>query len=229
MTAAPSDDDAEAPKRRTAVSRELTPERLERLLSALDPDRETAAERYVSIRARLAQYFVWERCTDAGALADDVVDRVARRLAEGEQIPNLPGYFLGVARLVRLEARQRQQREERVGAEAARALHHGDDPDDTGPLDCLARCLSRLSPDRRRDLMTYYTGGAGARIENRRRLADERGIGSVALRNRMLRLRQRLETCVSECLAARGVRDGSGTIGTPVEARSGTAPTDDAS
>jgi hypothetical protein len=46
----------------------------------------------------------------------------------------------------------------------------------------------------------YYAGEKRARIERRQRLAAQLGIEINALRNRALRLREKLETCVENCL-----------------------------
>jgi DNA-directed RNA polymerase specialized sigma24 family protein len=210
MPAAHSDDTTGGPAHLSTRPRELTPERFDHLLDALSSNRDEAAERYVAARSRLVQFFRWERCDDAETLADDVVDRVARRLSEGEQIANLGGYFLGVARLVRLEARQRQARDGRLAPDIAEALQPDGPSDDHESLACLERCLARLPDARRGELLAYYTGDAGGRIAARRGLAAALGIGPVALRNRMLRLRQRLERCVNQCLTVPARRDGSG-------------------
>ena len=47
----------------------------------------------------------------------------------------------------------------------------------------------------------YYEGDAGAKIETRRRLAEEQGISVASLRMRLQRLRVRLEECTTDCLA----------------------------
>jgi DNA-directed RNA polymerase specialized sigma24 family protein len=191
-----------------AVKRDLTQDQLERLLERLGDTRTAAGERYNSTRARLIQFFRWQQVTAAEDLADEVLNRVARRLSEGEEIPNLPGYVHGVARLVALEARDRQARERRAYDEHLRQQNAPPEPNQR-MLDCLDRCLATLSQDRRDHLLAYYTGDQSARIGQRARLATALGVGAVALRNRMLRLRQRLEACVKECLDSPAERDGS--------------------
>jgi DNA-directed RNA polymerase specialized sigma24 family protein len=69
-------------------------------------------------------------------------------------------------------------------------------------LDCLERCLAELSPADRELIDQYYRGETRAKIENRRRLAEERGIPLNALRIRMLRIREKLEACVQRRLNA---------------------------
>ena len=73
---------------------------------------------------------------------------------------------------------------------------------------CLERCLAQLGPGGRELLVRYYEEGGTARIDSRRALAEELGIPAGAVRNRVQRLRDRLEECVRSCLRARG-RHGS--------------------
>lgn len=195
---------------------ELTPERFECLLQQLASDRAEAAERYNRIRSRLIQFLTWERCDDPAHLADEAINRVARRVAEGATISNLTGYFLGVARLVAREGHDRHARRLRVLGELARqgrtiaaAEDHPSVEPQEAALRCLERCMRGLDPERKQQLLAYYTGETTARIVQRKRLAVELALRPTALRNRMLRLRERLERCVHSCMTAGPRRDGS--------------------
>lgn len=157
-------------------------------------------ERYETLRARLIRFFQWERFADSEELADEVLNRVARKLAEGEQIVNLEAYVSGVARLVLREAANRDRRRER-------ALERRPEPDpfqeDPAAQDCLERQLAKLPPADRTLILRYYSGERSGRIENRKQLAAQLGLNLNALRNRALRLRTRLESLVRACLEAR--------------------------
>ena len=59
-------------------SRKRESRALERLLSALDPNREKAAEIYVAVHNRLATYFRLNRCPGEEDLADEVFDIMDR-------------------------------------------------------------------------------------------------------------------------------------------------------
>jgi DNA-directed RNA polymerase specialized sigma24 family protein len=192
--------------------RDLTADRLQRLLERLGDESSAAGERYNGLRARLIQFFRWQQLPAGEDLADEVLNRVARRLEEGEDIPNIYGYAAGVARLVALETRQHGSRERRALEAYTRirqSLEPGQGPLDERALDCLDTCLARLSPERREHLLAYYTGDQDTRIRERNRLAERLGIGPVALRNRMLRMRQQLEVCLQECLNGEAGRDDS--------------------
>ncbi len=196
---------------------DLTADRLAHLLERLAPVPTDAAEQYTRLCRRLSAYFTWERCADPDRLADEVVDRVARRLADGEVVANLSGYVLGVARHVASEARARRDREARAMAELERTgLPDVTDDQAETALACLDSCLSRLDESRRRQLLTYYSSDLSARITERRQLAVSLDVKPVALRNRMLRLRQRLEICVARCRSGTN-RDGSSRPPTEIE------------
>jgi DNA-directed RNA polymerase specialized sigma24 family protein len=192
----------------------LTPHLLDRLLARLDSDRDLAAERYNALRSRLIQYFSWQHVEGPEALADEVMNRVARRLAEVEPILSVPAYALGVARRVMLETADRRAREGRAHDEYARRTEAAEPGHDEQALACLDQCLDQLAADRREHLLAYYAGEQGGRIERRRVLAARLGIDAVALRNRMLRLRQGLGSCMERCLAG---RDEFGRRATPFE------------
>jgi RNA polymerase sigma factor (sigma-70 family) len=180
----------------------LTPEGFESLLTQLDPERERAGELYETIRRKLVRLFEWRGCSSPEDLADETINRVARRLAEGVELrSNDPyGYFCGVAHLVYKEVLRRAAREHRAlasGDWSAPAAEE-EEPSDAR-LDCLRRCLAELSPDQRDLVLRYYRGEGN--IRNRQELAREAGIPMNALRIRVHRVRRKLESCVHACLS----------------------------
>jgi hypothetical protein len=83
--------------------------------------------------------------------------------------------------------------------------------DSEAALECLESCLDAL-PRHGRDLITrYYQGDRLAKVRNRKDLSESLGLAPNALRNRALRLRARLETCVARCLNRRDGLVDSGT------------------
>lgn len=175
----------------------LTADTFERLLATLDPDRERAAVAYEQLRFRLVGLLRWWGAPAAEQLADDTLDRVARKLQEGATIPSgsLGAYVRGVARLVFYESsRERLALAPLTGQEPAPI------PSDAAPAaaECLDRCLASWSKADRDLLLRYY--GAGKASDVRRRIADELAISMTALRIRTHRLRIRVERCVAECV-----------------------------
>jgi len=163
-----------------------------RLLAALHPDRDQAALRYEQLRDRLARVFLWEHAIDPEALADEALTRLARRLDEGEIVNNIPAFLNGIARNLLKEETTRRHR--------LQPLTDLPSPPDSSEVElhhaALENCLSTWEPDKRKLLLAYYQGDNSARIQNRQRLAGELGLELNALRNRALRLRDRLESCI---------------------------------
>ncbi len=166
----------------------------DRLLAALDSDRERAGQRYQELRERLIRVLLWERATDPETLADEVLTRLARRLAEGEVVQNIPAFLNGIARNVLKEEATRLHRLAPLTDVPAPAS----DAEVEQLHVALERCLSSWEPDKRQFLLAYYQGDQTARIRNRARLAAELGLELNALRNRALRLRDRLENCLRQ-------------------------------
>ena len=179
------------------------PSGLDLLLAALDPDRARAAEKLLLLRRKLLKFFAWNRVPFPDELADETLDRVARRLSEGEVIrATAPGaYVHGVARNVLRESWSRSRLVR--GPEAVLAPTPADEQAIAERRSrCLDRCLARLSEDNRRLLLAYYqTDEGAAKIASRRHLAGELQVSGGALRLRLHRLRVDLEGCVRSCLA----------------------------
>ena len=179
----------------------LNQEAFDKLLVAFDVDRETAGQKYLEIRNNLTRFFEWRGCSFPEDHADETINRMAKRVAEGEAILNHSGYAMGVARLLLLEINKVRQREQSALAEigAAPEVYVPED-DGESRLICLRSCLQTLSPDNRELILQYYQGEKGEKIQNRKKLLDRLGIPVNTLRMRALRLRERLQSCVEECL-----------------------------
>lgn len=173
---------------------------LNQLLRRLHPDPSEAAEQYLRLRYKLVGYFEFERYANADDLADEVLDRLARRLSAGDDVEHLGAFALGVARLVAREARQHEVEAGRKLQEFVRVSAGASLVKDESALNCLDGCLGRLAPESRAFILAYYSGDRSERIENRRRLAAGLGVDPAALRNRALRLRAHLEKCLKGCL-----------------------------
>lgn len=179
----------------------------DRLLAALSDDRTAAAEHYERIRARLIKFFTWERCPFPEDHADETINRVAKRVSEGEELQNASSYFYGAARMVLKEIITHQHRQSRAAEEFKRLPQFAEAPDEAedrqASLECLTDCLARVTPEQQSFILQYYEGERGHRIENRKRMAEELQLPLNALRNRALRLREKMENCVSKCLTAK--------------------------
>lgn len=175
----------------------LTRQAFDRLLAEFDPDPSRAAVRYEHTRRALTFRFERRGCPCAADLADEVFDRVARKLDAGEDIRDLPRFFHGVARHVLQEYWHDHPHEPvALNVNAASATVGTDTP----LQDCLDDCLTRLAPDERALMIEYYQGEKGAKILNRKRLADVLGVSMNVLSLRAFRLRAALRACVTSCL-----------------------------
>lgn len=181
------------------------------LLSFFDRDPERAGVRYRDLHARLVKFFQWQGVPEAEEHADEVLDRLLRKISDGETVANVNGYAIAIARCVFLEWRKRIERQAEVlrlvaAPDAAEEPPVGDD-DGERQRQWFDECLSTLSATNREIILRYYTGERRTKIEARRELAQSLGIDLNALRVRAHRIRTQLETCV----AAGMNDDGRGT------------------
>lgn len=179
----------------------LTQEAFDRLLVSFGGDRENGGRKYLEIRTNLTRFFEWRGCSFPEDHADETINRIAKRVAEGEQILNHSGYAMGVARLLLLEINKGRQREQSALAEIGAASDVYEEPDDDeARLTCLRSCLQALSTENRGLILQYYQGEKSEKINNRKKLLEHLGVTVSTLRMRALRLREKLQLCVEECL-----------------------------
>jgi DNA-directed RNA polymerase specialized sigma24 family protein len=180
----------------------LTQDAFDKLLIAFGGDRESGSEKYLEIRGNLTRFFEWRGCPFPEDHADETMNRVAKKVAQGEEILNPAGYAMGVARLLLLEIVKGRQREQSALTEIGRESETYEAEDDgEGRLTCLRNCLQTLSPDNRDLILQYYQGEKSEKIQNRKKLMESLGVPVNTLRMRALRVRERLQGCVEECLS----------------------------
>lgn len=181
----------------------------ERLLALFGAGDAVRNERYRELRRHLMLFFARHHCPFPEDLADEVIDRVARRLGEGVPLraEALRFYCGGVARHLYRE----YLRDCTLQADRASRLAHllpdrvepANDPYDR-VLDCLDHCLSLLSTAERRLLLAYYEGDDLA--EERQKICRELRVSPNSLRLRTHRLRRKIEGELRARLA--GGREG---------------------
>jgi DNA-directed RNA polymerase specialized sigma24 family protein len=188
------------------VRRSLTAEAFDKLLASLDSDRERAGEKYEEIRRGLVCLFEWRGAPFPDEHADETINRVARKLDEGNELNDPIPYMYGVARLVLLEVYKSRERERAALAQLTASVRVPSDTEETSSnlrLDCLERCLDELPGESRDFLKEYYQGEKRVKIENRQKLAGRLRIPLNALRLRARRAREKLEVCVHTCVSRR--------------------------
>ena len=187
----------------------LSADAFERLLAALNSDRERAAIEYEQLRHRIIGLLRWWGALQPEELADETLDRVARKLEEGASVVecSLGAYVRGVARMVFYESTRQAagapiDREPVVLPDHVDPSRRSDDAEAEQASECLDRCLASLDAADRTLLLRYYDAGKAADV--RRRLADELGISVTALRIRTHRLRAQVERGMTACLGLAG-------------------------
>ena len=165
------------------------------------------ASAYEQLRLRLVTFFRHRFPVEAEALADEAIDRLARRIEEGTAIENPASYALGIARFLVLEAGARQRKETQAARDALFELELNSSETESDPaLPALRACLEAMDAESAQLILGYYgTDDGGSRIERRQRLAESFGVTLNALRNRALRTRLALEKCVSARLVGKTV------------------------
>jgi hypothetical protein len=168
-------------------------EAFDKLLAWLDPDRDKAVEKYQRIYSRLVRIFSARGCWVAEDLTDETVNVVASRIdyliAIYHGDPAL--YFYGVGKNIYREW---------VKKTPPPAVPRIDNSEIEYRCGCLQKCLEKLAtPEEAKMAIRYHEGEGRARIENRKKMAEELGINLNALRIRICHLQARLRPCIEEC------------------------------
>ena len=184
-----------------------TPSAFQRLLNWLDGATNSEGQKYLEMRRRLVAYFDRKNCATPDDLADETLDRVARRLEE-ENISTAEApakYCYIMARFVFMEHLRLSRQEgnlasdlERNSTEAMSDFSQAPD-EKNDRLSCMEECINQLQPADREIILGYYVGKGREKIESRRSLAQRLSITSNALSIRACRIRDRLENCVRDC------------------------------
>lgn len=192
----------------------ITSSAFNRLLSWLDENENSDGQRYLEIRERLVAYFDRKNCLSPDELADETLNRVARRLEEEPIESETPAkYCYIVARFVFLESLrnagksslplddiiEKNQERQIIANYSVEEEKDGQEK----KLECLEFCVGKLDAGNREIILSYYHGIERIKIENRRRLAQKLNISSNALTIRACRIRDKLETCVRNCIAGK--------------------------
>lgn len=189
----------------------MTSSAFRNLLGWLDAGDDSDGRNYLEMRQRLVAFFDRKNCLNADELADETLNRVARRLEEEGKIEaDAPAKYCYItAKFVFMESLRGADKKnvplEDVLRQPKSRQFTAEDEDDARRrkekmLDCLEKCTDKLEAANRDVIVNYYHGEERAKIENRRALAGKLGISTNALTIRACRIRDRLESCVGECV-----------------------------
>ena len=187
----------------------LQGEALERLLSWLNPDHERAASDYVRFHQRLTKIFAARGCRRPEECADETFNRVARQVFTGKEIrtDDRLAYLEGVARYVLREEWTKPAPDPLEELSAEKLLQNNPRKQDEVEEKerqqvCLDECLEKLPQESRLLILEYYAEDKSLKSDTREQMAVRLGIERGVLRNRIFKLRNKLRSCVVECLAS---------------------------
>lgn len=175
------------------------------LLALFSHDRDEAGLGYERVRTRLVRFFEFRGCSDAEALADETLNRVALKAGGFDKSKDvkLTSYVYGFAANVYREyARSPRPREQVIDADdfiyQLRAPQPNDDNEEL--FTCLTSCLWKLEPGDRELVAEYYSREKQEKIDTRRRMAERLGCRLEVLHTRVFRLKAALRKCMSRCV-----------------------------
>ena len=179
----------------------LTSEAFDRLLACLDTDRERAGVKYETVRRKLVKFFEWRGAEFPEEHADEAINRVARKITEGEEIRDLNHYVGGVARLLLMEIFKRRHQERAALEHLPASELPAEESAEINPrVKCFEICVDALAAENRDLIVAYYREEKRNKIEHRKELARRLEIPLNALRIRAHRIRAKLEECVHRCV-----------------------------
>jgi RNA polymerase sigma factor (sigma-70 family) len=179
----------------------LSGEALAGFLACLDLDSDRAGEKYESLRLMLMKFFDWRGAHFPEECADETINRVIRKIDEGETIRDIPTYCHGVARLVLLEKLKSPESRRADFEELPPDALVAPEPEEKDEKqECFEWCLKELPVESRQLILHYYSDEKREKIDRRLALAQRLGIPLNTLRSRAQRIRNRLEECVNGCI-----------------------------
>jgi len=179
------------------VKTEITQESFAGFLEWLSPDSGRAGEEYERLRFRLCRFFSLRHCHFADELADETINRVILK-SSAEEIQNKLAYCLGVAKNVYRES----LRKERAHLDIDEVDIAANAPvQQSFSSECLDKCLAELPSDSRDLLLNYFSEEKQEKIKLHQLISAKLKMTQTALRMRVMRSKQKLKTCVEECMS----------------------------
>ncbi|HEY8561666.1 MAG TPA: hypothetical protein VIL74_14920 [Pyrinomonadaceae bacterium] len=174
----------------------LTSESFAKLLQALSPDEAESARLYTKLHKSLANYFALKGIAAPDDAADETIDRIPERINEDTKKEDIRYIAFSVARYVFLEKIRKEQKRARADERFYEKNGDGQTLDENDGYESLRDCFQALY-ERERELLVRYFADLEAPelFAHRQKLAAREGIDLNALRNRISRLRRRLEDC----------------------------------
>lgn len=181
------------------MPKSLTSESFAKLLKAFSEDEAEASRLYTNLRDSLIRFFQLRGISDPDKAADDTIDRIAEKLDQDTKIEDLRKFAFGVARFIYLEKLRKEQ--SRLHAIDAFFLKDSESKEfgTSDEIETFRECFKKLYNHERELLLVYFEDlSADKLFEARQKLAARENIELNTLRNRISRLRKRLEDCIGK-------------------------------
>lgn len=172
------------------------------LLTRFDRDPLRAWQAHEDLRKKLISYFEYNHHLDAEELAEEALDRIAKR-PDLQTLGNIVEFAFGVARNLRKEHfRRASKRADVPDLEAISDTVNGNSSAEDAilgrisqerQLRCFHRCMCSLSAEEREMVRRYYPSENGDPEAQRLSLAADLGLKVGALRTRMARIKEKLQ------------------------------------
>ncbi len=191
----------------------ITQESFELLLQWLDQDIETAEKKYLDLRAKTIRYFQSQGCLEPDICADLTFSRAGQKLSSGVEVQTQEhyAYIRGIARFVLMEYWRIKETPAKSLDELLPINHPTVNPkaveqeedrqlNQEKMLKCLEICLQQLPAESREIFIEYHRDEKRKKIDHRIALSQKLGVDLPVLRNRIMRIRAKLENCIRGCL-----------------------------
>lgn len=182
----------------------LTQKDFDALLMWFSPDREEAGVKYEEIRNGLIRFFLLKGCSEAETLADETINRVAKKINTFDTTNNHKHitYFLGFAVNISRESRKKNKISDveienlNIKVEQNEVLFEFEE----NRYKCLEKCLSKLAAEERKLIIEYFKKEKSEKFTHRRNLAEENGLTMGAMQVKVHRIKRVLKNCLENCV-----------------------------
>jgi DNA-directed RNA polymerase specialized sigma24 family protein len=178
--------------------REITTDKFAALLAALGDTPQERGIQYETLRSKIIFFFSRRSLQFPEDLADEVLDRLAHRIAEGVEISSPPAFAFGIARYVAREQSAKQPHPQIVDeAFWNNVPAHLTTQSEEEEIARMERCLKKLPRADAKLLRGYYLAATDNPMQIRKNLANDLGISANVLRQRVFLARQSLRACMT--------------------------------
>jgi len=180
------------------MPKSLTSEALEKLLKTFSDDKMAAATAYADLRDSLLRFFQLRGISDPDEAADETLDRIPERINPNTKKDDVKFIAFSIAKFVFLEKIRQEQKQKAAADGFYQQRGTPKMPGDADGYETLRECLKSLYDRERALLLEYFTDLPSQKLAaHRQQMAARENMDLNTLRNRISRLRKRLEDCVS--------------------------------